>query len=172
MRKTDQMLAKTLARLDGALDALPSPKPGVYFDMLASPNGYTDAHPVDPSAFEGISPVEPDIVPAKPIRGLARVKRGVRFFESPLAIFEDWRARLVTDKGTYEFVGPKRISRDLNEEFGRIHLYFAKVTATKVVKVQQLTILDGCGEVVGLGGPFEPICTPGDDIVVTYTLNI
>jgi hypothetical protein len=129
------MLVNTLTRLDGVLAAMPSPvsepvggpsaqnmKPGVYFDMLASPNGFTDSHPFDPSAFEGVSPVEPDKEPARPVKGLQRVKRAVRLFEGPLSVFDTWRARLRTDKGVYEIVGPKRIDRHLCDEYGWIEL--------------------------------------------------
>jgi hypothetical protein len=184
-RKTTRKSGKVLTewtKLDKALgvySAAPvggptaqNAKPGVYFDMLASPNGYTDSRPYDPSAFEGISPVTPDLVPQKPVRGLARVKRAVRFFEDPIGVFENWRARLVTDRGTYEFIGPKRISRDLNDEGGRLELYFAKVSVTKTVRIQQLTILDGCGEVTAVGRHYDYVANPGDDVVVNYALNL
>jgi hypothetical protein len=180
LRKSDQMLANTLKRLDEALGVYGTSIGGPnaqnakpeHFDTLASPNGYTDSQPYNPSAFEGISPVEPDIVPQKPVRGLARVKRAVRFFEDPLSIFNNWRARLVTDRGTYEFIGPKRISRDLNDEGGRLELYFAKVAVTKTVRIQQLTILDGCGEVTAVGRHYDYVANPGDDVVVNYALNL
>ena len=115
-RKTTRKSPDPLAGLGAALGnvclrgkPIPEPvwgvgsvKPGTYFDQ-----------PCQPSAFAGISPVEPDLVPCKTKQGLDKAKQIIEFCECPISLFDNWRARLSTDQGTYELIGPKRITREV-----------------------------------------------------------
>ena len=186
-RKSDKMLVETLGRIDKVIADLPSPsasplagladlclrgkpipepeygvggiKPGTYFDQpVVSP-------------LIGLTAVEPDTVPCKAKQGLDKAKQIIEFCECPTSMFENWRARLSTDQGTYELVGPKRITRDRVESRVHLNLFFGKLEVAKTIRLYALNIVDGHGETIGANS-FDIVASAGDFVNVNYYSNV
>ena len=162
-----------LVDLGGALSSLnlrgkPIPEPE-YCTSGIKPGTYFDQPVVN--VFDGLSPVEPDTGPHKMKQGLDKAKQVIEVCECPISMFESWRARLVTDQGTYELVGPKHIVRERVESRVHLNLFFGKLDVAKTLRLYSLTVLDGHGEAVGANN-YDIVANAGDFVNVNYYANV